>query len=139
MLFCLDKILITSFFISRNIFDILFEDSSKVEGVPMSDSNEIFEQHITIDEFPDDARETSSLQTNLTAFQTDNVLPFNTISKLSDLRSDSELNEILNALKMNSTRDRAAKELGISPRTLRQKLNDFRKAGLPVPGPYART
>ena len=67
------------------------------------------------------------------------VLPFNSINRLSDLKSSSELNEILNALKMNSTRDRAAKELGISPRTLRQKLNDFRKAGLPVPGPYART
>ena len=110
-----------------------------LRAIILSDSNEIFEQHITFDEFPDDARETSSLQTNLTDIQTDNVLPFNTISKLSDLRSDSELNEILNALKMNSTRDRAAKELGISPRTLRQKLNDFRKAGLPVPGPYART
>ena len=63
----------------------------------------------------------------------------NGANKLSDRRSNSELSEILNALKMNSTRDNEARDLGISPRTLRQKLNDFRKAGLPVPGPYART
>ena len=69
----------------------------------------------------------------------DNVFPLNGTNKLSDLKSNSELSEILNALKMNSTRDNAARDLGISPRTLRQKLNDFRKAGLPVPGPYART
>ena len=67
------------------------------------------------------------------------MFPLNGTNKLSDLKSNSELSEILNALKMNSTRDNAARDLGISPRTLRQKLNDFRKAGLPVPGPYART
>ena len=97
------------------------------------------EQHITFDEFSDDDRELTLQDTSLHETTSDNVLPFNSINRLSDLKSSSELNEILNALKMNSTRDRAAKELGISPRTLRQKLNDFRKAGLPVPGPYART
>ena len=97
------------------------------------------EQHITFDEFSEDDRELTLQDTTLHATTSDNVLPFNSINRLSDLKSSSELNEILNALKMNSTRDRAAKELGISPRTLRQKLNDFRKAGLPVPGPYART
>ena len=110
-----------------------------LRAIILSESNEIFEQHITFDEFPDDERETLPPQINLREIHNDNVLPFNNINKLSDLRSNSELNEILTALKMNSTRDRAAKELGISPRTLRQKLNDFRKAGLPVPGPYART
>ena len=97
------------------------------------------EQHITFDEFPDDAQEKLPPRINLAEIQNDNVLPFSNISKLSDLRSNSELSEILIALQMHSTRDSAAKELGISPRTLRQKLNDFRKAGLPVPGPYART
>tara|TARA_B100001063_G_C16657058_1_gene499061 strand:+ start:19 stop:1035 length:1017 start_codon:yes stop_codon:yes gene_type:complete len=51
----------------------------------------------------------------------------------------SELEDILDALKMHSTRDKAAAELGISPRTLRQKLYEFRKAGFSVPGAYART
>ena len=110
-----------------------------LRAIILSDTDEILEQHITYDEFSDDDRELTLQDTSLHETTSDNVLPFNSINRLSDLKSSSELNEILNALKMNSTRDRAAKELGISPRTLRQKLNDFRKAGLPVPGPYART
>ena len=110
-----------------------------LRAIILSDTDEILEQHITFDEFSEDDQELTLQDTNSHATTSDNVLPFNSINRLSDLKSSSELNEILNALKMNSTRDRAAKELGISPRTLRQKLNDFRKAGLPVPGPYART
>ncbi|MAP47004.1 MAG: sigma-54-dependent Fis family transcriptional regulator, partial [Gammaproteobacteria bacterium] len=110
-----------------------------LRAIILSDTDEILEQHITFDEFSEDDRELTLQDTAMHATTSDNVLPFNSINRLSDLKSSSELNEILNALKMNSTRDRAAKELGISPRTLRQKLNDFRKAGLPVPGPYART
>ncbi len=110
-----------------------------LRAIILSDSDEILEQHINFDEFPEDDRELTLQDTSLHETASDNVLPFSSINRLSDLKSSSELNEILNALKMNSTRDRAAKELGISPRTLRQKLNDFRKAGLPVPGPYART
>ena len=110
-----------------------------LRAIILSDTDEILERHITFDEFPEDERKASFQDINVHETPGDNVLPFSNINRLSDLKSNSELNEILNALKMNSTRDRAAKELGISPRTLRQKLNDFRKAGLPVPGPYART
>ena len=105
----------------------------------MSESDEILEQNINFDEFPDDEEESAYTYANVAQMPIDNVFPLNGTNKLSDLRSNSELSEILNALKMNSTRDNAARDLGISPRTLRQKLNDFRKAGLPVPGPYART
>ena len=104
----------------------------------MSESDEILEQNINFDEFPDDDEPAYSSM-NVAEMPGDNVFPLNGTNKLSDLKSNSELSEILNALKMNSTRDNAARDLGISPRTLRQKLNDFRKAGLPVPGPYART
>ena len=71
--------------------------------------------------------------------QNSDAFSFAKFNKLSEWKSSSELDEILSALKMHPTRDSAAQELGISSRTLRQKLNDFRKAGLPVPGPYART
>jgi DNA-binding NtrC family response regulator len=105
----------------------------------MSENDEILEKDIAFDELSlDDA-----LTTLPNPFDQDtrreDFFPFTNVQKLPDLKSDSELSEILTALKMNSTRDNAARELGISPRTLRQKLNDFRKAGLPVPGPYART
>jgi DNA-binding NtrC family response regulator len=110
-----------------------------LRAIILSDSDEILEQNINFDEFPDDEREQAYTSINISEMHADNVFPFNSPNKLSDLKSNSELNEILNALKVNSTRDNAARDLGISPRTLRQKLNDFRKAGLPVPSPYART
>ena len=110
-----------------------------LRAIILSESDEILEQNINFDEFPDDEEESAYTSANVAQMPIDNVFPLNGTNKLSDLKSNSELSEILNALKMNSTRDNAARDLGISPRTLRQKLNDFRKAGLPVPGPYART
>ena len=110
-----------------------------LRAIILSESDEILEQNINFDEFPDDEEESAYTSANAAQMPIDNVFTLNGTNKLSDLKSNSELSEILNALKMNSTRDNAARDLGISPRTLRQKLNDFRKAGLPVPGPYART
>ena len=68
-----------------------------------------------------------------------NVFDLQNSKRRFNWQPGSELEDILDALKMHSTRDKAAAELGISPRTLRQKLYEFRKAGFSVPGAYART
>jgi len=110
-----------------------------LRAIIMSESEEILERDITFDELSDHEEDIilpTSLESETIKKE---IFSFANVKKLPELKSNSELNEILNALKMHSTRDNAARELGISPRTLRQKLNDFRKAGLPVPSPYART
>tara|TARA_B100000795_G_scaffold34326_1_gene22622 strand:+ start:2330 stop:3781 length:1452 start_codon:yes stop_codon:yes gene_type:complete len=50
----------------------------------------------------------------------------------------SECQIILNALQESKNRDQAAEKLGISPRTLRHKLQGFRKEGMIVTRAYAR-
>ena len=57
----------------------------------------------------------------------------------SQANYSSELTGILSALQASSNRAQAAEQLGISPRTLRQKLFEFRKAGHEVPRAYARS
>jgi two-component system response regulator FlrC len=54
-------------------------------------------------------------------------------------RESSELHAILRALQVSTNREQAAEQLGISPRTLRQKLFEFRRAGHEVPRAYARS
>lgn len=54
-------------------------------------------------------------------------------------RESVELNSILSALRQSANRAQAAEQLGMSPRTLRQKLFEFRKAGHEVPRAYARS
>jgi len=112
-----------------------------LRAVILSETSEILSSDIAFDEFPDDD--------SIHVFSANDALParhsesaelfdFSKYSSLSERRTSAELTEILSALKQHTTRDSAAKELGISSRTLRQKLNDFRKAGHPVPSPYAR-
>jgi two-component system response regulator FlrC len=50
----------------------------------------------------------------------------------------AELSSILGALRQSTTRADAAKQLGISQRTLRQKLRNYRSEGHRVPDAYAR-
>jgi two-component system response regulator FlrC len=57
----------------------------------------------------------------------------------STSRESVELNSILAALRESASRAQAAEQLGMSPRTLRQKLFEFRKAGHEVPRAYARS
>tara|TARA_B100001142_G_scaffold237567_1_gene236160 strand:+ start:95 stop:1120 length:1026 start_codon:yes stop_codon:yes gene_type:complete len=110
-----------------------------LRAIIMSENDEILEKDIAFDDLSmDDPLTLPTIPLDQEARRED-FFPFTNVQKLPGLKSNSELGEILTALKMNSTRDNAARELGISPRTLRQKLNDLRKAGLPVPGPYART
>ena len=110
-----------------------------LRAIIMAENEEILEADIAFDEFSDGETETIHPFPSEPHREEKNVFAFTNVTKLSEFKSNSELNEILNALQMHSTRDNAARELGISTRTLRQKLNDFRKAGLPVPSPYART
>jgi DNA-binding NtrC family response regulator len=57
----------------------------------------------------------------------------------STSRESVELKSILAALRESASRTQAAEQLGMSPRTLRQKLFEFRKAGHEVPRAYARS
>ena len=109
-----------------------------LRAVILSENEEILEKDIAFDEFPDEETE-AIFQSSREEVESSGDFSFAKFNKLSEWKSSSELDEILSALKMHPTRDSAAQELGISSRTLRQKLNDFRKAGLPVPSPYART
>ena len=110
-----------------------------LRAIIMSENDEILEKDIAFDDLSvDDPLTVMPIPLDQEP-RGEDFFPFTNVQKLPGLKSNSELGEILTALKMNSTRDNAARELGISPRTLRQKLNDLRKAGLPVPGPYART
>jgi two-component system response regulator FlrC len=66
-------------------------------------------------------------------------LPASVEPHRSQANYSSELTGILSALQASSNRAQAAEQLGISPRTLRQKLFEFRKAGHEVPRAYARS
>ena len=110
-----------------------------LRAVILSENEEILENDIAFDEFPEEEKEAIFQSSRENKVENGDAFSFAKFNKLSEWKSSSELDEILSALKMHPTRDSAAQELGISSRTLRQKLNDFRKAGLPVPGPYART
>jgi two-component system response regulator FlrC len=110
-----------------------------LRAVILSENEEILEEDIAFDEFPEEETDAIFQSSRENEVVNGDAFSFAKFSKLSEWKSSSELEEILSALKMHPTRDSAAQELGISSRTLRQKLNDFRKAGLPVPGPYART
>jgi two-component system response regulator FlrC len=57
---------------------------------------------------------------------------------MSNLRNEVELQNIIAALEIAPTRSEAAEKLGISPRTLRYKINKLRDLGMPVPAAYAR-
>jgi len=110
-----------------------------LRAVILSENEEILEKDIAFDEFPEDETDAMFQPSREHEVENIDIFSFANFNKLSEWKSNSELNEILTALKMHSSRDSAARELGISSRTLRQKLNNFRKAGLPVPSPYART
>jgi len=57
---------------------------------------------------------------------------------LPEKNSNSELGRILKALRDCENREEAANELGMSSRTLRMKLKNFRDEGYEVPRSYAR-
>jgi two-component system response regulator FlrC len=60
------------------------------------------------------------------------------IESLSQSIRNSEHRRIMDVLQSSTSRDQAAKILGISPRTLRHKLQRFREDGIDVMRAYAR-
>mgnify|MGYP003966294245 CR=1 FL=1 len=60
------------------------------------------------------------------------------VDQLSDAVKSSEYKTISEALQASRSRDQAAEKLGISPRTLRHKLQRLREQGMPVTRAYAR-
>ena len=57
---------------------------------------------------------------------------------ISNLRNELEFQNIVAAIAVSPNRSKAAEKLGISPRTLRYKINKLRDLGMPVPAAYAR-
>ena len=57
---------------------------------------------------------------------------------ISNLRNELEFQNIVAAMAVTPNRSKAAEKLGISPRTLRYKINKLRDLGMPVPAAYAR-
>lgn len=64
--------------------------------------------------------------------------PENGRSVLDHAVQQSECQAIMEALEMSRSRDEAAEKLGISPRTLRHKLQKLREQGITVTRAYAR-
>lgn len=70
----------------------------------------------------------------------DNVYPPNAGNDMlmSSLRNELEYKNIMAAMAVTENREKAARKLGISPRTLRYKINKLRNLGMAVPTAYAR-
>jgi transcriptional regulator with PAS, ATPase and Fis domain len=100
------------------------------------EGDRLLEENIMFDDFSEQDSQGAATRDSE---ESSNVFDLEKSKKRFNWQPGSELEDILDALKMHSTRDKAAAELGISPRTLRQKLYEFRKAGLPVPSAYARS
>jgi two-component system response regulator FlrC len=66
------------------------------------------------------------------------LAPENGRSVLDHAVQQSECQAIMEALEMSRSRDEAAEKLGISPRTLRHKLQKLREQGITVTRAYAR-
>jgi two-component system response regulator FlrC len=107
-----------------------------LRAMVLLEGDKILEENIVFDDF---AEEIGQEPLTPSHFQNSNVFDLPRSKERFNWQPGSELEQILDALKMHATRDKAAEELGISPRTLRQKLYEFRKAGISVPGAYART
>lgn len=107
-----------------------------LRAMVLLEGDRLLEENIMFDDFSE-----HNAQGNENSYpdKNSNVFDLQHSRKRFNWQPGSELEDILDALKMHSTRDKAAAELGISPRTLRQKLYEFRKAGFSVPGAYART
>ena len=114
----------------------------------LCDGKEIFESDIMFDDeifsAEDDPKlESATLANQEDRFQnTSDSIPCsdNQLGNvlMSNLRNELELQNIIAALSIAPTRSAAAEKLGISPRTLRYKINKLRDLGLPVPAAYSR-
>lgn len=107
-----------------------------LRAMVLLEGDRLLEENIMFDDFSEQNIQGTK---NSYSDKSSNVFDLQNSKKRFNWQPGSELEDILDALKMHSTRDKAAAELGISPRTLRQKLYEFRKAGFSVPGAYART
>ncbi|MDG0997468.1 MAG: sigma 54-interacting transcriptional regulator, partial [Gammaproteobacteria bacterium] len=107
-----------------------------LRAMVLLEGDRLLEENIMFDDF---SEHNSRGNENSYPDKNSNVFDLQNSKRRFNWQPGSELEDILDALKMHSTRDKAAAELGISPRTLRQKLYEFRKAGFSVPGAYART
>jgi two-component system response regulator FlrC len=114
----------------------------------LCDGKEIFESDIMFDDEVVSATEDPKLESVTLANQGDHFQnPSDSVPcsdnqlgnvLMSNLRNELELQNIIAALSIAPTRSAAAEKLGISPRTLRYKINKLRDLGLPVPAAYSR-
>ena len=111
-----------------------------LRAIILLENDVILPDNIVFDDFSSDEPDGFELDnSNVCANNNrENVFDLTNSVAFPGCERNSELNDILQALKNYQTRDAAAQKLGMSTRTLRQKLQDYRKAGFPVPSAYAR-
>jgi len=102
-------------------------------------SNEISSEHLIFDDISDRADQQFEpvSATSPTSYQPSNIREIKS-SDLGQAVKDSECQTIMAALQASRNRNEAAEMLGISPRTLRHKLQKFREQGASVTRAYAR-
>jgi len=121
-----------------------------IRAMVLAQQGVIDTEHLIYDDIPtiessDLSYARSLADANLRAaqpFYSDNAPRETSVSKpidqLSDAIKSSEYKTISEALQASRSRDQAAEKLGISPRTLRHKLQRLREQGMPVTRAYAR-
>ena len=110
-----------------NETDIMFDEeeiTTRGHESSSSSSNEESTQFEEWDSYPEEN-------------QSQSLRPRNDLL-ISNLRNELEFQNIVAAMAVTPNRSKAAEKLGISPRTLRYKINKLRDLGMPVPAAYAR-
>lgn len=101
--------------------------------------NEISAEHLIFDDLGvHGGQEPSSIHVSTSMDRQISRLPEAGASDLGQTVKDSECQAIMAALNSAKNRNEAAQMLGISPRTLRHKLQKFREQGASVARAYAR-
>lgn len=106
----------------------------------LSQNGLIDEQHLVFDELTvyQENPEDTSIYATSTSRAEDSHVGIKKIESLSQSIRNSEHKRIMDVLQESKNREQAAKTLGISPRTLRHKLQRFREDGIEVMRAYAR-
>ena len=114
----------------------------------MCDGNEIKQKDILFDEEEgevapsgqhlDDEAASHAVSTDRADYDNADHLERRDDLLISSLRNELEYQNIMAAMAVSGNREKAAEKLGISPRTLRYKINKLRDLGMAVPTAYAR-
>jgi two-component system response regulator FlrC len=121
-----------------------------IRAMVLAQQGPIDTEHLIFDDIPSMDSSDQGFTRNLATENTFATQPFYSdtasretaaskpVDQLSDAIKSSEYKTISEALQASRSRDQAAEKLGISPRTLRHKLQRLREQGMPVTRAYAR-